>query len=248
MLLLCGYNTPVFCYNQSKEVIMLKTINSGKNAAEVNMELDQKLLEELHPDGCPILHFYDFQTPAATYGVFLKPENFLIKDHGLNLAKRPTGGGILFHIWDLTFSVLIPKNHFAYSDDVMKNYKCINDLVLVAISQYLETPLVNLLPENPVPLDEVTKNFCFAKPTKYDVMIDGKKVAGAAQRRKNNGFLHQGSISVVMPDFDYLEQIFPKDSLVVAAMKQYTYALTDGVLDEAKEKLRTLLQKVFAQV
>lgn len=226
---------------------MWKIVNSGKNRAEVNMAMDEKLLEELDPDDLPILHFYDFESPAATYGVFLKPENFLKEGHGLNLARRPTGGGILFHLWDLTFSVLIPKNHPGYSDDVMKNYKYINDLVLIALSEYLETPLLSLLPENPIPIDEVTKHFCFAKPTKYDVMIDGKKVAGAAQRRKKNGFLHQGSISVIMPDFDFLKKIFAEESFVVNEMQKYTFVLSEGDLDEAKKKLRILLQNVISE-
>ncbi len=225
---------------------MWKIVNSGTNRAEVNMAMDEKLLEELNPNDPPILHFYDFELPAATYGFFLKPEGFLKEGHGLNLARRPTGGGILFHLWDLTFSVLIPKNHPGYSDDVMKNYKYINDLVLIALSEYLEMPLLSLLPENPIPIDEVTKHFCFAKPTKYDVMINGKKVAGAAQRRKKNGFLHQGSISMIMPDFELLQKILPEETLTASSMKQHTFALTEGNLDEAKKKLRILLQKVIS--
>ncbi len=226
---------------------MVKIINSGKNPAEINMELDQKFLYELDQDDFPLIHFYNFENPAATYGYFLKPEIFLKQGHGLNLARRPTGGGILFHLWDLTFSILIPKNHHAYSDDVMKNYKTINDLVLLAISKYLKTPLINLLPESPVVFDEVANNFCFAKPTKYDVMIDGKKVAGAAQRRKKNGFLHQGSISMHMPDFNFLTQIFPDDSSIIPAMQAYTYALTTGNLDEEKRELGAILEDLFVK-
>ena len=224
---------------------MVRVIYSGKNRAEVNMALDQKFLEELHPSDLPILHFYDFEKPAATYGLFLKPEQFLKQDLGLDLAKRPTGGGVLFHLWDLTFSVLIPKDHPGYTDDVMKNYKYINDAVLEAISIYLELPLVNLLPDEPVPESEVSKHFCFAKPTKYDVMIGGKKVAGAAQRRKKNGFLHQGSISMVMPDFAYLKNLFPKEPELATLMEAHTFVLTEGNLENEKLKLQDILEIVL---
>ncbi len=205
------------------------------------MELDQKFLDDMLPDDLPILHFYDFEKPAATYGLFLKPEDFLKEGHPLDLAKRPTGGGILFHLWDLAFSVLIPKNHPGYSDDVMKNYKYINDQVLIAISEYLELPLINLLAENPIPKDEVSKHFCFAKPTKYDIMIEGKKVAGAAQRRKHNGYLHQGSISLVMPDMKFLKTLFPQESTVPDEINAHTFALTTGNSETAKQALRHLL-------
>ncbi len=212
------------------------------------MRLDEKLLEGLKPQDSPILHFYDFEGAAATYGYFLKPELFLNERHGLDLARRPTGGGILFHLWDLTFSVLIPEGHFGYSKEVMRNYRFINDLVVIGISNYLGISVVNLLPEDPLPLDEASGHFCFAKPTKYDVMMDGKKVAGAAQRRKKNGFLHQGSISLIMPDFAYLQTLLRPDTLVLNAMKMHTFAIAQGNLTDAKNGLRASLQKVITQI
>jgi lipoate-protein ligase A len=46
-----------------------------------------------------------------------------------------------------------------------------------------------------------------AKPTKYDVMWEGKKVGGGAQRRTKYGFLHQGTISLGRPDEEFLSGI-----------------------------------------
>jgi lipoate-protein ligase A len=71
---------------------MWSVVNSGKKSAKENMDRDEKFLQELKPDDFPILHFYDFEKPSATFGIFMKPELFLTKTHGLDLAKRPTGG------------------------------------------------------------------------------------------------------------------------------------------------------------
>ena len=71
----------------------MQLIDSGKQTAAENMRLDEQLLEELDPYGFPILRFYEFSAPAATYGYFLKPEEHLREGHGLDLARRPTGGG-----------------------------------------------------------------------------------------------------------------------------------------------------------
>jgi lipoate-protein ligase A len=209
---------------------MWSVVNSGKKSAKENMDRDEKFLQELKPDDFPILHFYDFEKPSATFGIFMKPELFLTKTHGLDLAKRPTGGGMLFHLWDLTFSVLIPKNHYGYSDDVMKNYKFINELVLQAVEPFVTLSVPDLL------------------VIEYDVMIGGKKIAGSAQRRKKNGFLHQGSISIIAPDFDFLKTLFKEKNLVVEAMKDFTYILTDQDLEKSKQALRDSLQKVICQV
>jgi lipoate-protein ligase A len=43
-----------------------------------------------------------------------------------------------------------------------------------------------------------------ARPTKYDVMLQGRKIAGAAQRKTKAGFLHQGTIALLCPDPELL--------------------------------------------
>lgn len=218
--------------------------------------MDQELLDNLKPDDDPILHFYNFSQPAFTFGYFTKPHELLNMERAkktFDYSRRPTGGGILFHMWDLTFSAVVPKNHPGYSKEVMKNYRYINDRVLEAVKSYLGSMIpVNLLPEEPYALDELTKHFCFAKPTKYDVMLGGKKVAGAAQRRKKQGFLHQGSISLIMPSFTFLGQFFPPNSKVADAMKMHTHALLLGELTQeelkaAKEDLSKELVYVFQE-
>lgn len=224
-------------------------IIEGKSAtAKENMMRDEKMLNEMDPSGEPILHFYEWQKPAATYGYFMKPSELFKHTEVLDLAKRPTGGGVLFHLWDLAFSVIIPANHPAYSKDIMKNYRVINDAVLLAVKSMMnEDTSVSLLPQDPTAMDEYSKFFCFAKPTKYDVMIDGKKIAGAAQRRKKNAFLHQGSISIAAPSLDFIKKILPDDALVTEAMKLHTsYLLTSPTQDEF-QAARTDLKKALSR-
>ncbi|MBA7715089.1 Octanoyltransferase LipM [subsurface metagenome] len=36
--------------------------------------------------------------------------------------------------------------------------------------------------------------FCFVRPSKYDVVEDGRKIVGSAQRRRNRAFFQHGSI------------------------------------------------------
>lgn len=231
---------------------MWKIFDSGKKTAKENMAIDLSLLESLKIDDDPILHLYDWSHPfSATYGHFLQPEKIFNDTKLLDLAKRPTGGGVLFHTWDLAFSVLIPRNHNGYSEDIMKNYKFINDAVLIAVKKFLQSEgPMHLLPEDPIALDEYAQFFCFAKPTKYDVMFGGKKIAGAAQRRKKNGFLHQGSISIAMPSIAFLESIVPKNSRIIEAMLLHTFAplpseASEKEMIEARKSLQAHLQKTI---
>jgi lipoate-protein ligase A len=237
---------------------MIRIIQSGRKSAKELMKIDEKLLEELQSDDHPIIHFYRFQEKAATFGHFLNPQDYIdlekAKAWGLDISKRPTGGGVIFHIWDLPFSVLIPASHSGYFQDPLKNYAFVNRIVLSAIEGFLKgsSPL-NLLPEEIDPIDLHSKGFCMAKPTKYDIMFEGRKIAGAAQRRKKQGYLHQGSISLSMPNFDELSLILHPGTKVLDAMKLHTTSLLGqiddlNILREAQEKLDWHLEESFKRL
>ncbi len=231
-----------------------KYLDTGKRSAAANMELDAALLWDLKDEKDALLHLYDWDGDAATYGHFIDPTHFLnmegARRHKLDLAKRPTGGGIVFHNCDLAFSILVPASSSWFSSNPLDNYAFVNSRVIWAISEMIDVPAA-LLPEEPVPMDEFCRNFCMAKPTKYDVMIHGKKIGGAAQRKTRHGFLHQGSISIgFLPEL-YLGEVLAGGTQVLEAMRQNSYTLlgsswTGKALEEARQQLRSLLQKAFS--
>ena len=233
-----------------------KCLDTGVRSAAANMELDAALLADLKDETDSVLHLYDWETDAATYGYFIEPESFLnmesVKKQKLDLAKRPTGGGIIFHNCDLAFSVLVPSRSPWFSNHPLDNYVFINQRVIWALEQ-MSGISPELLPTEPTPLDPNCSHFCMAKPTKYDVMIQGKKIGGAAQRKTRDGFLHQGSIAIGTPSESYLEEILASGTQVLAAMQQNSFALlglkwTKTELEEARIFLKVLLKKAFMEV
>ena len=212
---------------------MWKVIDNKKMSAAALMSLDSKLLLEMEENDAPIIHFYDFLKPSFTFGVFLKPHELMNQDvyeKNFDFSIRPTGGGVLFHCWDFAFSCFVPKNHPGYLENVMDSYKYINDRIVFALDEYLVDVEggFTLLPTTIAPMDECCKHFCFSKPTMYDIMFGEKKLAGAAQRRKKNGYLHQGSISLILPEYRALSSLFSNDSKVLEAMQLYNYPLLGG--------------------
>lgn len=222
-------------------------------SAEENMRWDAECLEALAPSAAPILHFYEWQGDCATYGHFVRPEEYFnlqgVAEKNLSLAKRPTGGGIIFHSWDLAFSVLIPSGHPAYSMNTLANYALINDVVKAAIEES-RGGVLSLLPTKEACSGQAACRFCMANPTQYDVMVDGKKVGGAAQRRRKQGFLHQGSISLVPPTREYLHAVLLEGDKIASAMGQNSYYLfPEGLkaseLAQEREALQQALIKSF---
>ncbi len=204
---------------------MLKILDTGIGSAACNMSFDEKLLEDLDPSGEPILHLYQWEGPSATYGYFIDPEKHLhlekVQKHRLNLARRPTGGGIVFHIWDLAFSFLMPSEHPLFSNNTLENYRFVNQSVLEVITAFFG------LQGSALTLESMTYGspyFCMAKPTQYDVIHQGMKIAGAAQRKRKQGYLHQGTISLALPHFDLLKEVLRSEGDVMKAMRVYTFA------------------------
>lgn len=224
-----------------------KIIDTGPNTAFENMEIDRKLLHDLKSDSEPILHFYDWISESATFGHFIDPTLYL-KPDSLSLAKRPTGGGILFHLWDFTYSVLIPAQYPAYSQNTLENYAWIHQQVAEAIIQWTGI-FPTLLQNDPHPSDPSFRNFCMAKPTQYDIMIGERKLAGGAQRRTRQGFLHQGSISFVVPELQILNKVFAPESPITQAIMNTSCSLIEdpALLLEAKRDFQQTLSHVLTK-
>lgn len=199
----------------------MKILLSGPSLPEAIMVKDLSLLDSLDPKGEPLLHFYSFCQDSATYGVFIQPEKlFSLPDvfkKKLLLAKRPTGGGVIFHRWDFAFSFLLPANDRYFSLDTLKNYSLVNTIVLDAVEKILGKKGV-LWDKQPYHFSLKEKPFCMASPTKFDLFYEGRKIGGAAQRKKKQGYLHQGSLLLFSLDEAYLRDVLIHPNAVDAMM------------------------------
>lgn len=232
-------------------------LDSGILRAQRIMARDAHLLEQLPKLSHPILHLYDWQGDSATYGCFIEPSAFLNMEHvqtmNLFLAKRPTGGGIVFHISDFAFSVLIPANHPKFSINTLDNYALINQAVISTIQKIQKTMNPELLPVEAPPLDKHCQTFCMAKPTKYDVIVQNKKIGGASQRRTKFGLLHQGTISIALLPNDYLRDLLLPGTQVLEAMQKHSACLlgptwTKNELIEMRAEIKQSLQTSIKEI
>lgn len=230
-------------------------IDSGDLSPQAIMDKDACLLDQLDPQGPSILHFYNWNVPSLTYGYFIDPTHHLnvdvLQKYGLQKARRPTGGGIIFHLTDFAFSILIPSNHPKFSLNTLENYAFINEKVANSVAHFTSQSLQpQLIVQEPECISKECFPFCMAKVTQYDLMIGGKKVGGAAQRRTKQGLLHQGSLFLLQPPIDLLKKILKNGELVIENMHQRSDHLLSerlnsqeltGVRLELKESLKTCL-------
>lgn len=217
----------------------MRFIDSGIRPAQHIMDTDALLLNTLGEE--PILHFYAMEGKAATYGIFTKPEELLhleaCRQHQITLAKRPTGGGIIFHFLDLAFSYLIPKSHPRFSENTLQNYHTVNQLVVQGLKELFPHNDFSFLPKE----QKCLSTFCMAHPTPYDVLCKGKKLAGASQRKTRAGLLHQGSISILAPPLALLTQLTDPETAQKMIKTSFYLTTEPSALQPLREQIKGAL-------
>jgi lipoate-protein ligase A len=237
---------------------MWQVIESGSLSPASIMEKDQALLNQFESTSShPILHLYEWEGKCLTYGYFTNPADHLnlsaLQENQLHIARRPTGGGLIFHLTDFAFSVLIPSTHPAFSTNTLENYAFINKKIAQVIAELTACTIHPQLYEDHAScVNTHCLSFCMAQPTQYDLIVNGKKVGGAAQRRTKWGYLHQGSISLAMPPISLLKSVL-KDKGVLSAMQQNTQTLlaepwTPLTLEQTRLELKKLLKQSFMDI
>lgn len=218
------------------------------------MQRDCALLCDLASNPNTIIHHYDWPCECVTYGHFIDPSLLLdlkkAKLQGIEMARRPTGGGLLFHGSDLAFSVLLPAGHPLLSSNTLENYALINGVVLSAVRRFLQELHYNI-PAEHSPCTSGHSSYCMAHPTCYDLLIGGRKVAGSAQRRTRNGLLHQGSIFLASPSQMMADLLLDQD--VFAVMQQVSGLLLEAhkskhEVQKLRDRLRELLTECLQEL
>ena len=164
-------------------------LQSGPGAPALNMALDEALLESMPRLGRPVLRFYEWTEPAATFGYFQKYADVERATHLRPLIRRPTGGGIVPHDADWTYSLTFPPGHEWHSLKAEESYRRVHEWIQAA---FAKLKVATELASASSPNSEMGR--CFVGHEKSDVLRHGRKIAGAAQRRNKLGLLIQGSV------------------------------------------------------
>jgi lipoate-protein ligase A len=203
------------------------------HAAAMNMSIDEALLESVT---IPSIRFYRWGSPALSFGYFGKFSDVAIYATERDLVRRWTGGGIVFHGEDLTYSIVIPASDPVFDESSIAIYEKIHRGLADALNEMGECAVVaGGVDPGGVALSKhaavsASGYNCFANPVRADVIMDSRKIAGAAQRRTRRGLLQQGSIQGVVIEIDLAQKFAQAMS---ADCSQYE--INEEVLRRARE-------------
>ncbi|MBI5773317.1 MAG: lipoate--protein ligase family protein [Verrucomicrobia bacterium] len=162
--------------------------NSGPGASAENMAADEALLESIATIGAPVLRFYSWRESAATFGYFQKYAEVERWTPLRPLLRRPTGGGLVPHDGDWTYSLAFPPGHAWHALRAVESYQRLHRWLAASFAA------LGLAAELAACCRKELPGQCFAGAEQFDVLLGGRKIAGAAQRRTRHGLLIQGSV------------------------------------------------------
>ncbi|MDD5505679.1 MAG: lipoate--protein ligase family protein [Candidatus Omnitrophica bacterium] len=187
---------------------IFRLIRSIPQSAEYNMALDEKIFLRYIKDGIPVLRIYAWQAPSLTFGISQQPEahidlNKCSRD-GVEVAQRITGGGVLFHNHEITYSLVCSKEDIGEDKKVFVSYRQACSF-LIYFYKSLGLKAVFALEADGFKHKSLPHQLCSAAHEKYDIVIGARKIGGNAQKRSRQAIFQHGSIPLSI-DWDFLRR------------------------------------------
>jgi len=224
-----------------------RVIDTGPCCGRENMAIDEALFRCFDPAASrPVLRLYGWQPPALSLGRFQKAGDDLdlarCRADNLTIVRRITGGGAIWHADELTYSLVCSPSQIPPAASVKDSFRVLTAFLLGfyrALGLQADYA-VDLAPAGSR-LGQRTP-LCFAGQESYDIMLQGRKIGGNAQRRSREIIFQHGSIPLqnrVGQGVQYLK-IRPQ------GLEQATTCLGDEGVALGDEQLKQILVQQFA--
>lgn len=208
-----------------------RLIQSGFCNAATNMAVDEALfLSYKENTSIPILRLYGWRPASFSIGCFQDPSKTLnlriCEKENMFFIRRPTGGGILFHDKELTYSLILAQSDLNLKAGVKESFEKITRFLISAYRGLgLKARFAKDIYENSINSKNSRAEFCLSRHEEYDILIEEKKIGGNAQKRKKNIILQHGSIPF---SFDkerirkYLKETHSLETLAITDLNEQT--------------------------
>ena len=202
-------------------------INTGSNDAYYNMAFDEALLNFVSRGEIdPVIRFYTWNPATLSVGYFQRLTKEIdtakVKALGYGLIRRQTGGRGVLHDKELTYSVIVPESHPNMPSTITEAYRVISEgllegFKLLGFDAYFAIPRSE---EEREKLKQPRSAVCFDAPSWYELVVEGRKIAGSAQVRQKGVILQHGSLLQDVDIYELFDLFIFKNDRLKDKMKQ----------------------------
>lgn len=168
-----------------------RLILDPKRSGAENMAVDEAILSEFDSGATttPTLRLYGWEVPTISIGYL--QHSAPLKGYGLPVVRRITGGRAVLHDNEITYSVVASIEHPLFAKGILEAYSAISNCIIAALK---EVGIEADLSKGTARQKGSERDACFHTPSRYEVLVGGRKLVGSSQRRFKKAFLQHGSI------------------------------------------------------
>lgn len=202
-------------------------INTGSQDPYYNMAMDEALLNFVSRGEIdPVIRFYTWNPATLSIGYFQRLQKEIdiekVNEKGFGLVRRQTGGRGVLHDKELTYSVIVPESHPNMPSTITEAYRVISQGLLegfknLGFETYFAVPRSK---EEREKLKQPRSSVCFDAPSWYELVVEGRKIAGSAQTRHKGVILQHGSILQDIDIDELFDMFIFKNDRLKAKMKE----------------------------
>jgi lipoate-protein ligase A len=206
---------------QGDEFMKFRLLLTDFADAYSNMSIDESIMVHVAQNmSPPTIRLYGWQPPAVSIGYFQGMEEEIdlrkCKELGVDYVRRITGGGAVFHESEVTYSFAIHQKNSLIPKNVLDSYKMICSGIIEGLKDLK-------IKAEFVPLN--------------DILVNGKKISGSAQTRRNHAILQHGT---VLLDTD-VNKMF-------SILKVPSEKLKDKLISNVKERVTSIKEVLLEDV
>ena len=178
--------------------IKCRVIIDKPHSAAYNMAADLYLLSVCALEPAIFLRFYKWEKPSISLGCMQKPESILDKEamtkEGVTWVRRPTGGRAVLHYEDITYSCVFSKKIEQMGSSIAETYALISKCLIRGLEKAGISCSSHQFLLDTKNLKQETKLPCYLAPNRSEIMVNGRKLIGSAQKRTEHSVLQHGSV------------------------------------------------------
>jgi lipoate-protein ligase A len=217
-------------------------IESPNLSGPQNMEYDLKLFHDFEKGLVPsTLRIYSWKPNCISLGYSQKMDRWIdgkmARKLGWDVVKRPTGGGIVFHNEaEVTYSLVTAIDNPILPEGLVPSYTKISK-------------------KPQIPNSKSETRLCFSYPAEYEIVYNGKKIVGSAQKRGKRTLLQQGSVFVRIVNneaYSILKEPYQKENAVSieeilnrkVSFEELSRALVEGFEEGLGVKIKNQISNI----
>ncbi len=211
----------------------MRLLLDGHLDAHANMARDEALLAE----GVPTVRLYGWRPAAVSLGRSQTEADVDLdaaRAWGLGVVRRATGGGAILHNEsEVTYAVVLPLDHPGLPRDITGSFAFVSEGIVRAL-RHLGLPAeIESVPDN------TRETLCYVRRQGTNVVVNGRKVSGGAQRRDGRALLQHGTV-IVERDEARMARLFRTDEAQIRA--RVTSLGEEGVRVPREKLVETLVR------